>query len=53
MPVRWLDTVPIEKGVRGRGLFGNQNTVCKPTTVKWQTTSGRLQDVFKKFNDET
>jgi hypothetical protein len=32
VPIQWLQTVPLEKGVREIGLFGNQNTVCKPTT---------------------
>jgi len=24
--------------------FGNQNTVCKPTTPKWRTTVERLKE---------
>jgi hypothetical protein len=34
VPIRWLQTVPLENAVRAIGLFGNQNTVCKPTTPK-------------------
>lgn len=34
VPVRWLQTVPLENSFQEIGLFGNQNTVCKPTTPK-------------------
>jgi hypothetical protein len=30
VPVQWLQTVPLDKAVQEIGLFGNQNTVCKP-----------------------
>ena len=50
VPMRWLDTVPLEKAVRGIGLFGNQNTVCKPTTPKWRTTVERLKQSFPRFD---
>ncbi len=44
VPVRWLYTVPLEKAVNEIGLFGNQNTVCKPTTPKWRSTVDRLKE---------
>ncbi len=44
LPVRWLHTVPLEAAVNDIGLFGNQNTVCKPTTPKWRTTVERLKE---------
>ena len=44
VPVRWLHSVPLEQAVNDIGLFGNQNTVCKPTTPKWRTTVERLRD---------
>ncbi len=34
----------IEEAVNDIGLFGNQNTVCKPTTPKWRTTVERLKE---------
>lgn len=43
VPVRWIHTVPLDKAVNEIGLFGNQNTVCKPTTPKWRTTVDRLR----------
>lgn len=43
VPVRWLHTVPLAEAVNELGLFGNQNTVCKPTTPKWRTTVERLK----------
>lgn len=47
LPVRWLHSVPIEQAVNDIGLFGNQNTVCKPTTPKWRTTVERLRERWK------
>jgi hemin uptake protein HemP len=49
--VHWLDTVPEEKAVNEVGLFGNQNTVCQPTTPKWRHTVERLKTHFTKWND--
>lgn len=46
VPVRWLKTVPVEQAFNEIGLFGNQNTVCKPRTPKWRTTVERLRQVF-------
>ena len=50
VPVRWLQTVPLEKAVQEIGLFGNQNTVCKPTTPKWRYTVERLKEKFPDFD---
>lgn len=47
VPVRWLHTVPESQAVSEVGLFGNQNTVCKPTTPKWRHTVNRLQSVWR------
>ena len=49
-PLKWLQTVPLENAVREIGLFGNQNTVCKPTTPKWRTTVERLKQKFPDFD---
>lgn len=46
VPVRWLHTVALEKAFAEVGLFGNQNTVCKPLTPKWRHTVERLQEVW-------
>jgi hypothetical protein len=51
VPVRWLDTVALENAVREVGMFGNQNTVCKPTTPKWRSTVERLKKAFPKYDD--
>ncbi|BAZ94609.1 nuclease [Thiohalobacter thiocyanaticus] len=48
--VDWLDTVPESKAVNEIGLFGNQNTVCQPTTPKWRHTVERLKTYFSKWN---
>ena len=31
-------------------MFGNQNTVCKPTTPKWRTTVERLKEKFPDYD---
>ncbi|MGS2745054.1 endonuclease NucS domain-containing protein [Halomonas sp. LS-001] len=46
VPVRWLHTVSREAAFSEVGLFGNQNTVCKPTTPKWSHTVERLKQVW-------
>lgn len=46
VPVQWLNTVPLSQAFSEIGLFGNQNTVCKPTTPKWRSTIERLEKVF-------
>ena len=50
VPVQWLETVPLEKAAQEIGLFGNQNTVCKPTAPKWRSTVERLKEEFPNFN---
>lgn len=45
--VKWLKTVSIENAVSELGFFGNQNTVCKPTTPKWNHTVERLKSAFR------
>jgi hypothetical protein len=47
--VKWLDTVPENKAVNEVGLFGNQNTVCQPTTPKWRHTVERLKMAFPNW----
>lgn len=47
VPVRWIHTVPREEAFSEVGLFGNQNTVCKPTAPKWSHTIDRLKRVWR------
>lgn len=44
VPIKWQHTVPLDQAVNEIGLFGNQNTVCKPTTPKWRSTVDRLKE---------
>jgi hypothetical protein len=46
VPVQWLQTVPKQHAFYEVGLFGNQNTVCQPTTPKWRFTVERLMEKF-------
>jgi hypothetical protein len=48
--VEWLDTLPESEAVNEVGLFGNQNTVCQPTTPKGHHTVERLKTFFKKWD---
>jgi hypothetical protein len=50
VPIKWLDTVSLENAVQEVGMFGNQNTVCKPTAPKWRSTVDRLKVRFPKFD---
>ncbi len=51
VPVQWLQTVPLEDALKGKGLFGTLNTVCRPTTPKWRTTIDRLKQFFPHYSD--
>jgi hypothetical protein len=50
LPIQWLQTVPQEKAIYEIGLFGNQNSACKPTTPKWRYTVERLKQRFPQFD---
>ena len=41
--VKWLKIVFSDVPVKGRGFFGNQNTVARPKTLKWNHTVERLK----------
>ncbi len=45
--VKWLKAVPESLAVKELGFFGNQNTVCRPTSEKWEFTIRRLKEVWK------
>jgi hypothetical protein len=47
VPVRWLHSVALGDAINEIGMFGNQNTVCKPTTPKWRTTVDRLKERWR------
>lgn len=51
VPVEWLQTVPVEQAVKEVGMFGNQNTVCRPTTPKWRWTIERLKERFPQYDN--
>lgn len=44
--VKWLHALPVPLAFNELGLFGNQNTVCQPTTPKWRHTVDRLKSAF-------
>ena len=48
--VRWLKTVPLKEAMHEPGMFGNQNTVCRPTTPGWRRTVDRLKVLFPGFD---
>lgn len=48
--VHWLDTVPESNPIHEPGFFGNQNSVCRPTTPLWRHTIDRLKLRFPKWN---
>ena len=48
--VQWLKTVPLGQAIKERGFFGNQNTVARPRTSKWEHTVERLKQRFGVFD---
>lgn len=50
VPAKWLETRSEQEAVNEVGFFGNQNTVCKPTTPKWQHTIEKLKRYFAKWD---
>ena len=48
--IAWNDTVSEDNAFNEVGLFGNQNTVCQPTTPKWRHTIDRLKTHFPKWD---
>lgn len=46
VPVNWSHTVPAAKAFSETGLFGNQNSVCKPRAERWGHTVSRLKQAW-------
>jgi hypothetical protein len=51
--IDWLDTKDLDDAVQEFGMFGNQNTVCKPTASKWRSTVERLKEKFPGYNESS
>ena len=45
--VEWLISLPLNEAIKEVGLFGNQNTICRPTAPKWRRTVERLKERFQ------
>ena len=50
--VVWLDKKPEAEAFSEVGLFGNQNTVCRPTVAKWPHTTERLKTAFPNWDGQ-
>ncbi len=44
--VKWLKTVDLSDAVHETGFFGNQNSVARPRSPKWERTVARLKKRF-------
>jgi predicted Zn-dependent protease len=44
--IEWIHTRPLSEAIKERGFFGNQNTVCQPTSKRWDFTISRLKQPF-------
>lgn len=42
--IRWLKTFGLDDAISERGFFGNQNTVARPTSPKWDYTIQVLKE---------
>lgn len=47
--IRWNETIAQTEAFDELGIFGNQNTVCRPATPRWRHTVERLKTVFTKW----
>lgn len=47
VPVTWVHKVAESRAINEVGLFGNQNTVARPRTPKWEHTVKRLSTIWK------
>jgi hypothetical protein len=45
--VRWIKSFSEKSAVKEIGFFGNQNTVCRPVSDKWDFTVKRLKEIWK------
>jgi len=52
VPVRWFATRGESQAIREVGLFGNQNSVAKPTAGSWPHTVERLKAEFGVADSE-
>ena len=52
VPVKWLQTVPLANAIHKLGMFGNQNSVCRPTAQRWRITVDRLKELLPNFGSE-
>lgn len=50
--VEWLYTVPLEQAFKQAGLFGNQNSVCRPRSAKWVHTVNTLMNHWQPKLEE-
>ena len=48
--IQWLEKLDANHAFDELGLFGNQNTVCRPTTPKWRHTVDRLKTKFSNWD---
>ena len=48
--VEWLETLSLDQAIKEVGLFGNQNSVCRPKTEKWQSTIEYLKARFHSYD---
>ncbi|MCT4373588.1 nuclease [Yangia mangrovi] len=44
--VEWKNALPEAQAIQEVGMFGNQNTVCKPTTPSWRKTVEKLKEAL-------
>ncbi|HQF54662.1 MAG TPA: endonuclease NucS [Fibrobacteria bacterium] len=48
--IQWSEAIDASEAFDELGLFGNQNTVCRPTTPKWRHTVERLKTKFTDWD---
>ncbi len=50
VPVEWIQTRSRNEQVNAGGLFGNQNSICRPRAKKWRDTIEYLKPYFSNVD---
>ncbi len=51
VPVQWCQTTSLAGAFWEVGMFGNQNTICRPKTPAWRLTVDRLKLKFEHYDN--
>jgi serine/threonine protein kinase len=50
VPMKWVDTLPVQRAFREKGLYGTPHTLARPTSELWLRTLETLKLVFPRYD---